>query len=399
MTASQNYAKKKPNCIAFGLHNINFIYQDNDKVYTVSKRLTVTLASQGVKGNDGTGVTILGSYDTEEDLRAEHPTGNMGDAYLVAGSLYVWSATKNDWENVGNIQGTPGKDGVSTYFYVRYSANSDGSDMTLSPTDTTEYIGVLTSTSPTPPTSYNSYTWSKIKGQDGTNGTPGVNGANGETSYLHIKYSEDGSTFTPADDDFEIGERPSAYVGQYVDFVEEDSDDFNRYKWYKFTEDIDDELTELDNKISENKITTENNYKDIIGKLDNYASVDSVTSIKTSVETLQTNTSQVINIVRDIQVNGVSQVKTEKGFTFDDNGMTVDETNSKTKSVTDTDGVHVIDKTGSTDTDILFAGYDEELGSSVVRTNNLSVSTYFNMGTHSRMEDYLEDATAVFYVG
>ena len=66
---------------------------------------------QGPKGNDGTGVTILGSYNTYNDLVAEHPSGNAGDAYLVGGYLYVWSATTNTWENVGNIQGPQGPQG------------------------------------------------------------------------------------------------------------------------------------------------------------------------------------------------------------------------------------------------------------------------------------------------
>ena len=66
---------------------------------------------QGPKGNDGTGVTILGSYNTYNDLVAEHPSGNAGEAYLVGGYLYVWSATTNTWENVGNIQGPQGPQG------------------------------------------------------------------------------------------------------------------------------------------------------------------------------------------------------------------------------------------------------------------------------------------------
>ena len=43
-------------------------------------------------GKDGTGVNILGSYDTFDELVAAHPTGAPGDAYLIYGQLYVWSA-------------------------------------------------------------------------------------------------------------------------------------------------------------------------------------------------------------------------------------------------------------------------------------------------------------------
>ena len=66
----------------------------------------------GVKGDTGAtgaGITIKGSYNTYEELIAEHPTGNDGDSYLVNGSLYVWNGTA--WENVGNIKGEKGDTG------------------------------------------------------------------------------------------------------------------------------------------------------------------------------------------------------------------------------------------------------------------------------------------------
>lgn len=58
----------------------------------------------GKDGKDGTGVTIIGSLPSEDDLPS---TGNMGDAYLINGFLYVWNGTV--WENVGEIQGPEGK--------------------------------------------------------------------------------------------------------------------------------------------------------------------------------------------------------------------------------------------------------------------------------------------------
>ena len=65
----------------------------------------------GADGKDGTGVTILGSYDSEDALKAAHPTGNPGDAYMVDGYLYVWSASLGAWQNVGKIQGPQGEKG------------------------------------------------------------------------------------------------------------------------------------------------------------------------------------------------------------------------------------------------------------------------------------------------
>lgn len=67
--------------------------------------------TDGAPGKDGTGVTILGSYDSLETLKAEHPTGNAGDAYLVNGHLYVWDTVGSDWKDVGTIQGPKGDKG------------------------------------------------------------------------------------------------------------------------------------------------------------------------------------------------------------------------------------------------------------------------------------------------
>lgn len=69
------------------------------------------IGPQGPAGADGTGITILGSYDTEAALMQAHPAGEVGDSYLVNGCLYVWSKTKDQWENVGNIQGPKGDKG------------------------------------------------------------------------------------------------------------------------------------------------------------------------------------------------------------------------------------------------------------------------------------------------
>ena len=67
---------------------------------------TGPVGPKGDTGATGTGITIKGSYNSYEELIAEHPTGNAGDSYLVKGFLYVWNT--NTWENVGNIKGDTG---------------------------------------------------------------------------------------------------------------------------------------------------------------------------------------------------------------------------------------------------------------------------------------------------
>ena len=67
----------------------------------------------GPQGAAGAGLNILGTLATEGDLPL---TGNAGEAYLIAGDLWVWSGSA--WVNAGQIQGpqgpagAPGADGV-----------------------------------------------------------------------------------------------------------------------------------------------------------------------------------------------------------------------------------------------------------------------------------------------
>ncbi len=63
------------------------------------------------RGQDGTGVTILGSYDSLESLKQDHPEETKGASYLVGEHLYVWSESKNEWIDVGNIRGPKGEQG------------------------------------------------------------------------------------------------------------------------------------------------------------------------------------------------------------------------------------------------------------------------------------------------
>lgn len=62
-------------------------------------------------GTIGTGIIIQGSYDSEEELRLNHPTGKVGDCYIVDGYLYVWDKDINDWHKSGSIEGPTGPKG------------------------------------------------------------------------------------------------------------------------------------------------------------------------------------------------------------------------------------------------------------------------------------------------
>lgn len=76
-------------------------------------QLTFTRTDTGTNGQDGTGVEILGTYESLEILQEAHPTGNPGETYIVGGDLYVWAADSSSWENVGRIQGPAGESAKS----------------------------------------------------------------------------------------------------------------------------------------------------------------------------------------------------------------------------------------------------------------------------------------------
>lgn len=72
---------------------------------------------EGPEGQPGKSINILGHYDTMALLAAAHPTGALGDGYLVGTGttprdLAIWS-TEDDgkWINVGLIQGPRGFQG------------------------------------------------------------------------------------------------------------------------------------------------------------------------------------------------------------------------------------------------------------------------------------------------
>lgn len=161
----------------------------------------------------------------------------MGIAYnqttkqpvLTDTSIYTWVKVVGEQ----GIAGEPGKNGLTSFFHVRYADVPNPTANQLRK-DTGKYIGTYVdyiledSTDPT------KYTWRKFQGddgEDGADGTPGENGANGETSYLHIAYatSADGKT------DFSTTNAvDKTYIGQYVDFTKADSTNPAKYRWSKF---------------------------------------------------------------------------------------------------------------------------------------------------------------------
>ena len=64
------------------------------------------------------------------------------------------------------------------------------------------------------------------QGIPGPQGVPGTPGSPGATSYFHVKYS-------PNANGIPMQETPAAYIGTYVDFEQNDSNDASRYAWVR----------------------------------------------------------------------------------------------------------------------------------------------------------------------
>lgn len=148
------------------------------------------------------------------------------------------------------IPGTPGADGKTPYLHIKYAPvkNPTSGQMTETPD---VYIGTYTDFEINDSTDPKKYTWAQFKGDQGVQGPkgdtgerglqglqgekgeqgiPGIKGVDGKTSHFHIKYSAVANPTTVS----QMTETPSTYIGTYVDFIEEDSSDPQKYQWARF---------------------------------------------------------------------------------------------------------------------------------------------------------------------
>ncbi|MEG1588628.1 MAG: collagen-like protein [Mucinivorans sp.] len=134
-------------------------------------------------------------------------------------------------DGLQGVPGVAGADGRTSYFHIKYSevANPTSAQITEVPS---AFIGTYTDFIASDSADPASYKWARLEGlqgQDGTQGIPGVNGENGQTTYLHIKYSNDGgATFTANG-----GETSGTWIGQCTNFTLNDPTIVGAYKWSK----------------------------------------------------------------------------------------------------------------------------------------------------------------------
>jgi len=156
-------------------------------------------------------------------------SSSSSSAGYVSGNLYLNSSTwdlwqcvgTNSWQNKGNIKGATGAtgaDGASNYIYIRYSANYDGTDFTVSPTASSKYMGVYYGASTTAPTNKQDYQWTSYVGASGT------------SAYVFFMYSEnaDGSNFVT------VPTANTKYIGVYSGSSSTAPANPTYYTWSKY---------------------------------------------------------------------------------------------------------------------------------------------------------------------
>ena len=221
---------------------IEFTALYNDS--TVKRRFTVCKQRYGKDGENA--VSPVVSVEKKDGKTIISITDKTG------------THTQEVLDGVNGTPGPKGEDGKTSYFHIKYS---DDGGMTF--TDNAgekagAYIGTYTDHIKADSNIVSDYTWVKIEGKDGVSptitvtkengvvtivtkdgshtytqkvldGTNGTPGANGQTTYFHLKYSNDGGkTFTSNN-----GEDVGDYFGTYTDFVKEDSDSVEDYTWVK----------------------------------------------------------------------------------------------------------------------------------------------------------------------
>ena len=194
--------------------------------------------------NDGGKTFAANSGETPGDYVGTCTDFNQTDPTTVGS--YIWAKIKGEQgpqglrglqgekgdQGIQGPKGADGKDGKTTYFHIKYSAVSNptsASQMTETPS---KYIGTYVDFTQTDSDDPKKYSWQQLEGSQGPQGKQGIsgtNGADGKTSYLHIKYSNDGGkTFTG-----NSGEDIGAYIGTCVDYAKDDPTSVGMYKWAK----------------------------------------------------------------------------------------------------------------------------------------------------------------------
>lgn len=178
---------------------------------------------QGVKGDKG----ATGAQGPQGAQGEKGEKGDKGDT--GPRGLQGLQGEKGE-QGIQGPRGATGASGATSYFHIKYSSVANPTSSSQLTETPSTYIGTYVDFTPDDSTDPKKYTWSRfegVQGPKGEQGIPGV-GVDGKTSYLHIAYanSSDGKT------GFSISDSANKlFIGQYTDFLPDDSTDPSKYKW------------------------------------------------------------------------------------------------------------------------------------------------------------------------
>lgn len=189
-----------------------------------------TNGTPGKNGTDGKTTYFHVKYSNDGGKTFTSNNGENVGTYIGTCTDYTeadpTTVSSYTWAKIKGEDGKNGKDGTSSYTWIRYATDINGSNMTTTPSSSTTYIGTAVTTTNTAPAA-SAYTWSKYVGEQGV---PGGKGTDGKTSYIHIAYANSADGKTGFDTTNGTGK---LYIGQYTDFEPTDSTDYTKYTWSK----------------------------------------------------------------------------------------------------------------------------------------------------------------------
>ncbi len=217
-----------------GTYNPNYIYYKGDEVTYTHNGETCTyryinpepsmgnaptnsvywsIVAKGAAGEQGNSIYYT-YHDGKE--KPQKPTGNgtTGGWHTTSTESMIWMSIKSAKNAESGTWGEP--------IRVR---GADGTSITIK--GSTDSVSKLPMTGNTQGDAYiigdNLYIWYGTNWQN----VGQIKGEDGQTTYLHIKYSNDGGLSFTANN----GEDPGSYIGQYTDFQEYDSSNPADYTW------------------------------------------------------------------------------------------------------------------------------------------------------------------------
>lgn len=210
--------------VMYGSNNIT-----TECIYSIQK-------SDSISGTwDGTTLVYtvkgLSSDNGWVDIRATYlGTLSVTKRFNIS-KLYAGQNGLPGKQGIPGIDGKDGVDGKTSYFHIKYSSVQNPSYASQLTDTPSTYIGTYVDFVESNSNDPKKYTWARfegMQGEKGEQGIPGV-GTDGKTTYLHIKYSNDGGkTFTSNN-----GETVGDYIGTCTDYNQNDPSSVSSYTWAK----------------------------------------------------------------------------------------------------------------------------------------------------------------------